>query len=81
LGEGQSQGSQILVIPQADHVLNQFKYEIAQELGIEMPCNGYMGHMTARDTGAIGGHMTRKLIEIAQHQLSPSPESDSSHQS
>ncbi len=76
MGEGQSRGSQILVVPQADQVLAQFKFEIAQELGIELPSNGYMGHMTARDTGAIGGHMTRKLIEIAQQQL---PQTHDSH--
>jgi hypothetical protein len=81
MGTGQSRGSQILVVPQADQVLDQFKYEVAQELGIELPSNGYMGHMATRDTGAIGGHMTRKLIEIAQQQLTPSHEANSSQYS
>lgn len=45
------------------------KYEIAQELGIQIPQDGYMGYMATRDTGAIGGHITRRLVQIAEQQL------------
>jgi hypothetical protein len=58
------------VVPQAIRALEQFKYEVAQELGISVPQDGYWGHMLTRDTGAIGGNMTRKLVAIAEQQLS-----------
>lgn len=57
------------VIPQAMHVLDQLKYEVAQELGITPPTGGYWGTMTTRDTGAIGGNITRKLVALAETQL------------
>lgn len=50
--------------------MDQFKYEVAQELGITPPADGYWGMMTTRDTGTIGGHMTRKLVAMAEQQLS-----------
>ncbi len=72
---GQGQGRQgggnqnILVVPQANQALQQLKYEVAQELGIQMPQDGYYGYMATRDTGAIGGHMVRRMIQIAEEQL------------
>lgn len=43
-----------LVVPQATAALQQMKYEIAQELGIPIPQDGYYGNYTTRDTGSIG---------------------------
>jgi hypothetical protein len=60
----------ILVVPQAQQALQQLKYEVAQELGIAIPADGYYGYMASRDTGAIGGHMVRRMVQIAQQQLS-----------
>ncbi|MFK7697258.1 small, acid-soluble spore protein, alpha/beta type [Paenibacillus sp. HJGM_3] len=65
-----SQSSGRLVVPQASTALDQMKYEVAQELGIQIPQDGYMGYMATRDAGAIGGHITRRLIQIAEQQLS-----------
>jgi len=48
--------------------LDQFKYEIASELGLQ-PQNGYWGDLPARDCGAVGGHMVRRMIEMAETQL------------
>ncbi|RXZ79225.1 alpha/beta-type small acid-soluble spore protein [Paenibacillaceae bacterium] len=58
-----------LVIPQARAAIDQLKYEVAQELGIQLPQDGYYGNMTTRDTGALGGYITRRLVQIAQQQL------------
>jgi hypothetical protein len=69
MAQGQSRSSNTLVVPQADSALDQMKYEIAQELGIQIPQDGYMGFMATRDTGAIGGHITRRLVQIAEQQL------------
>jgi small acid-soluble spore protein A (major alpha-type SASP) len=70
MGTGQSRSNNILVVPQAKQALDQLKYEVAQELGIQIPQDGYYGYMATRDTGAIGGHITRRLVEIAEQQLS-----------
>lgn len=58
------------VIPQALRALDQLKYEVAQELGITPPADGYWGTMTTRDTGTIGGNITRKLVALAEQKLS-----------
>jgi hypothetical protein len=63
------QRSNTPLIPQATRALDQFKYEVAQELGIQVPTDGYWGNMTTRDTGTIGGYMTRKLVALAEQQL------------
>ena len=57
------------LVPQAIRALDQLKYEVAQELGIQTPVDGYWGTMNTRDTGAIGGHITRKLVALAEQQL------------
>jgi len=59
-----------LVVPQANQALEQLKYEVASELGIQIPEDGYYGYMATRDTGAIGGHITRRLVQIAEQSLS-----------
>ena len=66
---GQSRSSNQLVVPQATQALDQLKYEVAQELGIQIPQDGYYGYMASRDTGAIGGNITRRLVQIAEQQL------------
>ncbi|MCL6458565.1 MAG: alpha/beta-type small acid-soluble spore protein [Gorillibacterium sp.] len=72
MGAGQSRSSNTLVVQQASKALDQLKYEVAQELGIQVPQDGYYGYMATRDTGAIGGHITRRLVEIAEQQLAGS---------
>jgi len=64
-----SGSSNTLVVPQANQALQQLKYEVAQELGIQIPEDGYYGFMATRDTGAIGGHITRRLVQIAEQTL------------
>ncbi|SFM20871.1 Small, acid-soluble spore protein, alpha/beta type [Paenibacillus sp. 1_12] len=70
MAAGQSRSSNQLVVQQAAQALEQLKYEVAQELGIQIPADGYYGYMATRDTGAIGGHMVRRLVQIAEQQLS-----------
>ncbi|CAG7603578.1 Small, acid-soluble spore protein alpha [Paenibacillus solanacearum] len=70
MARGQSRSSNQLVVQQASQALEQLKYEVAQELGIQIPQDGYYGYMATRDTGAIGGHMVRRLVQIAEQQLS-----------
>jgi len=61
-----------LVVQQARAALDQLKFEIAQELGIQIPQDGYYGNMITRDTGRIGGNITRRLVQIAEQSLAGS---------
>jgi len=65
----QSRSSNVLVVPQATQALQQMKHEAAQELGIQIPQDGYYGNMTSHDAGSLGGHITRRLVQMAEQQL------------
>jgi len=58
-----------VVVPGAKQALNQMKMEIANELGM----NNYQamdkGNLTSRDNGYVGGHMTKRLVEMAEQQM------------
>ena len=56
------------VVPEARESLEKFKYEVANEVGVNLS-NGYNGNISARDAGRIGGNMVRKLIEQAEKQM------------
>ena len=66
-----AQGSQSnrVLVREAAQFLDQFKYEVAHELGITPPADGYWGDLPARQCGAVGGHMVRRMIELAEQQL------------
>lgn len=59
-----------LVVPQAKAALHNMKMEAAQQLGVAIPQDGYYGTMSARDTGSLGGYITKSLVQIAEQQLS-----------
>ncbi|MFB1099336.1 small, acid-soluble spore protein, alpha/beta type [Terribacillus sp. JSM ZJ617] len=54
-----------LVVPQAQQALDQMKYEIAQEFGVQLG-----GSETSRANGSVGGEITKRLVRTAQEQLS-----------
>ena len=54
--------------PQAREALNKFKYEVANEIGVNLK-QGYNGDLTSKQAGSIGGTMVRKLIEKAESQM------------
>ena len=56
------------VVPEAKGALNQMKYEIASELGINLK-QGYNGDLPSRQAGSIGGYMVKRLIEQAERQM------------
>ena len=58
-----------MVVPEAKGALNQMKYEIASELGINLK-QGYNGDLPSRQAGYIGGYMTKRLIEQAERAMS-----------
>ena len=57
------------VVPEAKGALNQMKYEIASEVGINLK-QGYNGDLPSRQAGYIGGYMTKRLIEQAERSMS-----------
>lgn len=57
------------LVPQARQALDQFKYEVAQELGIQVPEHGYWGDIPSRLNGAVGGNMVRRMIAAAEQSL------------
>ena len=58
------------VVPQAKQALNQMKLEIANELGMANYQQIDKGNLTAREYGYVGGYMTKKLVEMAEQQMS-----------
>jgi len=59
------------VVPQAHKALDNMKYEIAAELGIPVHqgSEDYWGDIPARQCGAVGGQMVKRLIAMAETSL------------
>ena len=60
--------SQRINVPEARGALNNMKYEIARELGVNLK-QGYNGDLTYRENGYVGGYMVKRLIEQAERQM------------
>ena len=58
------------VKPNAKNGLNNMKFEIANEIGISNYNSVDKGNLTARQNGYVGGYMTKRLVEMAEQQLS-----------
>lgn len=56
------------MVPQARDALNDMKFEIARELGVNLK-KGYNGDLSARDSGYVGGYMVKRLIQQAEQQM------------
>ncbi|BAU28521.1 small acid-soluble spore protein A (major alpha-type SASP) [Aneurinibacillus soli] len=63
--QNQSRNTNNLVTPQARQVLDQMKYEIASEFGVTLGPD-----TTSRQNGSVGGEITKRLVQIAEQQLS-----------
>ncbi|HZK55341.1 MAG TPA: alpha/beta-type small acid-soluble spore protein [Desulfosporosinus sp.] len=48
----------------AKQQLDQFKYEVANEMGLQLG-----GERTSRENGSVGGQMTKRMIKFAEEQL------------
>ena len=56
------------VVPEAKEALNKFKYEVANEVGVNLK-QGYKGDLSSKDAGRIGGNMVRKMIQQAENNM------------
>ena len=66
--QNNQQPSQTQMVPEAKAALDNMKYEIARELGINLK-QGYNGDLSARANGYVGGFMVKRLIEQAERQM------------
>ncbi|MBE3597349.1 MAG: alpha/beta-type small acid-soluble spore protein [Limnochordaceae bacterium] len=58
------------LLTQALGALDKFKYEVASELNINPEYkSGYWGNISARECGAVGGNMVRRMIAAAEQTL------------
>ena len=53
-----------LLVPGAQNAIDQMKYEIASEQGVQLGADA-----TARQNGSVGGEITIRLVKQAQQQL------------
>jgi small acid-soluble spore protein A (major alpha-type SASP) len=53
-----------LLVRGAEQALDQMKYEIAQEFGVQLGAD-----TTARSNGSVGGEITKRLVAMAEQQL------------
>lgn len=56
------------VVPEAKEALNKFKYEVANEVGVNLK-QGYNGDLSSKDAGRFGGNMVRKMIQQAENNM------------
>jgi hypothetical protein len=54
-----------LLVPGVEQALEQMKYEIATEFGVQLGAD-----TTSRANGSVGGEITKRLVTMAQQQLS-----------
>lgn len=55
-------------VPEAMEALNQFKYEVANEIGVPLK-HGYNGDLTSYQNGSVGGYMVKKMIEAQEKEM------------
>lgn len=53
-----------VIVPQANQALDQMKYEIASEFGVQLGADS-----TSRQNGSVGGEITKRLVQMAEQQL------------
>ncbi len=53
-----------LIVPQSQMAVDQLKYEIASEFGVQLGADG-----TSRQNGSVGGEITKRLIQQAESRL------------
>lgn len=53
-----------LRVPGAQQALDQMKYEIAQEFGVQLGAEA-----SSRANGSVGGEITKRLVQMAEQQM------------
>ncbi|WP_202078646.1 alpha/beta-type small acid-soluble spore protein [Caldalkalibacillus salinus] len=59
-----SNNSNQLLVPGVQQALDQMKFEIAQEFGVQLGAD-----TTSRANGSVGGEITKRLVQVAEQQM------------
>ena len=59
-----NKNSNKMVVPGAKQAIEKMKYEIANELGVNMGPDA-----TSRANGSVGGEITRRLVQMGEQHL------------
>ena len=55
-------------VPEARAAMEQFKFEVANEIGVPLK-KGYNGVLTSAQNGYVGGYMVKKMIEKQEQMM------------
>ena len=55
-------------VPEARAAIEQFKFEVANEIGVPLK-KGYNGDLTSAQNGYVGGYMVKKMIEKQEQMM------------
>lgn len=68
---GQSGSGRTQLVPDAHKLLDDLKYEIAEDLnlGVHQGSEDYWGEVTSRNCGNVGGQMVKRLMTLAEKEL------------
>lgn len=58
-----NRSSNKLQVPGVQEAVNQMKYEIAQEFGVQLGAEA-----SSRANGSVGGEITKRLVKMAERQ-------------
>ena len=64
MANNKSSNNNELLVYGAEQAIDQMKYEIASEFGVNLGADA-----TARANGSVGGEITKRLVATAQQQL------------
>ncbi|MEC1263026.1 alpha/beta-type small acid-soluble spore protein [Bacillus swezeyi] len=62
--QNRQNSSNQLVVPGAAQAIDQMKFEIASEFGVNLGAD-----TTSRANGSVGGEITKRLVSFAQQQM------------
>ena len=65
MANNNSSNSNQLLVPGAQQALDQMKFEIASEFGVNLGAD-----TTSRANGSVGGEITKRLVSFAQQSMS-----------
>ncbi|MHB1126336.1 MAG: small, acid-soluble spore protein, alpha/beta type [Bacillota bacterium] len=60
------------IVPQARPALDNLKWEVASEVGINIPKGGYGGDIPSKVWGSVGGNMVKTMIASYEQSLAGS---------
>ncbi len=72
--QSNSGNSNQLLVPGAAQAIDQMKYEIASEFGVNLG-----PETTSRANGSVGGEITKRLVSFAQQSMGGSSQQQFNH--